>query len=168
MDYFEWLNSIIKDDEHTKLNHMLFETPFTYSIERDKNRYDEGLYLRTIYLGKKKNASVTNHLNGRCSVFEMMIALAIHESQIMADGTDEDSPGFWYHNMLDSMELTNITDVIFDDFESEVECSIKTLLNRTYSYDGTGGLFRIPNVHTDMRKVEIWYQMNWYLNYIQQ
>ena len=40
------------------------------------------------------------------------------------------------------------------------------LLYTSYAPDGKGGLFTIRNPRFDMRSMEIWYQMNCYLNEI--
>ena len=37
---------------------------------------------------------------------------------------------------------------------------------REYAPDGRGGLFTIRNCEEDLRKVEIWYQLCWYLDTI--
>ena len=39
-------------------------------------------------------------------------------------------------------------------------------MNRTYSPDGDGGLFTVRNCDRDLRNVEIWIQMCWYLDTI--
>ena len=43
---------------------------------------------------------------------------------------------------------------------------IKDFLNRDYKPNGRGGLFTIKNCDHDLRDVEIWYQLNWYLDSI--
>ena len=45
-----------------------------------------------------------------------------------------------------------------------VDQAIANFLNRNYSRDGDGGLFRVRNCPRDMRTLDIWYQMCWYLN----
>ena len=45
----------------------------------------------------------------------------------------------------------------------EAEQVIFRFLDRNYQRDGSGGLF-IVHGHGDLRNVEIWYQMLWYLN----
>ena len=41
---------------------------------------------------------------------------------------------------------------------------IKRFLDRDYEPNGKGGLFTIKNCRQDLRKVEIWYQLCWYLD----
>ena len=57
-----------------------------------------------------------------------------------------------------------MTDSKFDrDFVDDV---IARFLNREYEPDGKGGLFTVKNCSNDMRKVEIWSQLSWYLGSI--
>ena len=51
-------------------------------------------------------------------------------------------------------------DIRFD--ERYVDEVIDIFLNREYAENGEGGLFTV-NGYEDMRTVEIWYQMCWYL-----
>ena len=50
--------------------------------------------------------------------------------------------------------------------EYYVTSSVTNFLNRNYLLNGKGGLFTIPNTNIDLRDVEIWYQMNLYIDYI--
>ena len=43
---------------------------------------------------------------------------------------------------------------------------IGRFLNREYEPNGKGGLFIINNCNDDLRDVEIWYQLCWYLDSI--
>ena len=43
---------------------------------------------------------------------------------------------------------------------------INRFLNREYESNGKGGLFTINNCDEDLRNVEIWYQLCWYLDSI--
>ena len=66
------------------------------------------------------------------------------------------------HVMLHNLGLDSMTDDRFD--VRYVEAVILRFLNREYEPDGTGGLFKIKNCKYDLRDVEIWYQLNWYLD----
>ena len=48
--------------------------------------------------------------------------------------------------------------------ELRVEEAIYRFMNRDYDSNGRGGLFIVNNPRQDLREVEIWYQMHWYLN----
>ena len=64
--------------------------------------------------------------------------------------------------MLCSLGLTHMRDNVYD--EMYVDRVITRLLTRSYESNGVGGLFTVEHPRRDMRLVEIWYQMCWYLN----
>ena len=45
-----------------------------------------------------------------------------------------------------------------------VDEKIERFLKREYKSNGDGGLFTVKKCKCDLRKVEIWYQMCWYLD----
>ena len=47
-----------------------------------------------------------------------------------------------------------------------VDSVLKRLVERRYERDGRGGLFTVSNSRRDMRSIDIWYQMCWYLDEI--
>lgn len=73
-----------------------------------------------------------------------------------------DRTGQWFWGMIVSLGLGNMDDSRFDKaFVSQV---LETFINREYSPEGVGGLFTIRYCEQDLRDVEIWYQMCWYLD----
>ena len=48
--------------------------------------------------------------------------------------------------------------------EHLVRRNISNFIERRYSRNGRGGLFTVRHCIKDMRNVEIWYQMCWYLD----
>ena len=64
--------------------------------------------------------------------------------------------------MVHNLRLDNMTDNVFD--EDVVANAMEVFINRQYDYDGWGGLFTVQNPRRDLRQVEIWYQMCWYLS----
>lgn len=92
-----------------------------------------------------------------------MIALAVRcEEHIMDDPDIGDRTGQWFWNMIVSLGLGSMTDERFDgEYVDEV---VDIFLNREYERNGEGGLFTVNDTDRDMRNVEIWYQMHWYLN----
>lgn len=169
--YFMWIYHRVIDDSLVKgtyyrLLHLLHEKTFRYSIAMDMNREEDGLDLRYRFADetetdKRIAASV---LDSRpCTVLEMMAALAIRlEEQIMAAPGKNDRTCIWFVAMLDNLGLNVMDDENFDEQESDM--IIERFLDRDYERDGRGSLFYIPDCNTDMRNIEIWYQMNRYIN----
>lgn len=163
--YFNWLCSKInykkttRDNKYNKLLRYLFNKNFTYTIELDENRYCDGIELR------KEHFDGDFDILGPCSILEMLVALSIRcEDYIMCDDDIGDQTGKWFWLMIFNLNLQSMTDDYFD--KVYVDDVIYKFLNREYEPDGTGGLFKIKNCKYDLREVEIWYQLNWYLDTI--
>jgi hypothetical protein len=132
----------------------------------DGNRAEDGMDLRYRFGDENSydQALIATYLDDRpCSVLEMLIALAIRcEEQIMDDPDIGDRTGLWFGNMIYNLNLHTMHNSDFDrEYVDEV---IDIFLNRKYERDGRGGLFTVKNAPRDLRDVEIWYQLCWYLN----
>ena len=167
-DYFEWLFKYVsgrrfpRGVSYRKLLMYLHSVEFVYSIRKDSNRYNDGVYLRFRFPELSED-EVREYLDDPCSVLEMMIALSIRCEETIMDNTEKgDRTGQWFWGMITNLGLGSCTDDNFDrKYVSEV---IDCFLNREYEPDGTGGLFRIRDCHMDLRKMEIWQQLCLYLD----
>ena len=93
----------------------------------------------------------------------MMTALAVRcEEHIMTDPDVGNRTGQWFWQMITNLGLVDMTDSKFD--RKYVDLVIQRFLDRTYEPDGKGGLFTIEHCPYDLRTVEIWYQLCWYLD----
>ena len=170
-EYFEWLYSLVcdgrfsKQTSYRKLLIQLHDTEFVYSIHKDKNRCEDGIALRHRFALVRGYEDEYECLDDPCSVLEMMIALAIRcEENIMDDPGVGDRTGQWFWGMIVNLGLGSMTDGRYD--RRFVEGVLNRFLNREYEPDGRGGLFRIKHCNRDLRTVEIWYQLCWYLDSI--
>lgn len=68
----------------------------------------------------------------------------------------------WFWSMINTLNLSGMTDDRFDEFF--VKDRVNIFLARKYEPDGQGGLFKIRNCRRDLRDVEIWTQLCWYLD----
>lgn len=171
-EYFEWLyNYVCKNKVHDgisykKLFMTLHDTEFIFSIPNDVNRAIDGVDLRyrfEIYFEEREEMVLPYCIEGPCSVLEMLIALAVRcEESIMNDSRFGDRTHQWFWRMLSNLGLSLMTDDIFD--REYVKEKINIFLNREYEPDGKGGLFYIRNCDSDLRNVEIWAQLCWYLD----
>lgn len=170
--YFEWMCLLIKCPKITKrksynkLLCYLHGKDFDYILEMDGNRADDGIELRYTF-GNQNSipaSAIASMLdNTPCSVLEMMVAL-VHrcEESIMNDPDIGDRTGVWFWDMIECLGLFGMDDEHFDrDFVEDV---LNRFMDREYASNGRGGLFLINNRHEDMRNIEIWYQMMWYLD----
>lgn len=171
-EYFEWICQLVCNERYSKtlsyrkLLKKLHEYEFIYILSRDGNRADDGIDLRYRF-GYERGyeiLKITDHLDNKpCSILEMMTALAIRcEEHIMDDPEIGNRTGQWFWNMIVSLGLGSMSDDRFD--ERYLDNVITRFLNRDYERNGRGGLFIVENTQDDLRNVEIWYQMCWYLN----
>ena len=100
-----------------------------------------------------------------CSVLEMMVALSIKgDERILYDYETGEKADFIFMSMLRSLELDGMVNDVFDN--ERVSSVVEDMLDREYCPNGKGGLFTVDSPRKDMRDVDIWYQMNWYIQQI--
>lgn len=169
-EYFDWLCNQIcnrrysRDISYKKLLTRLHQIEFIWIVKKDRNRAEDGLDLRYRFSYEKGYRDIHSYLDDPCSVLEMMIALAFRCENIMDDPAYDDRTEQWFWNMIVNLGLGSMTD---DNYNREyVDDVIWKFLNRKYDRDGKGGLFRVRDCKRDMRRVEIWYQLNYYLDTI--
>lgn len=166
-DYFCWLiNFVPENQKYSLLLRTLYEKEFTYILVMDSNRAEDGisLRLRFEYDNGYEPGSVTGYFRNRpCSILEMIVALALRcEETIMYDDRFGNRTGYWIHEMLSNMGLLSFDN---GDFDPEaVDDILETFINRQYQRNGLGSLFAFGRSDIDVRSMEIWIQMNWYLN----
>lgn len=171
-EYFEWMYDCICRDRfassisYRKLLMHLHSVEFTYVIPRDRNRAEDGIDLRYRFAYEHPYLDdAERYLDGPCSVLEMMVALAIRcEEGTMDNPQFGNRTGQWFWSMVNNLGLGNMVDERYD--RRYVDTVISRFLNRDYEPNGRGGLFTVRNRKEDLRDVEIWYQLQWFLDNI--
>lgn len=173
-EYFEWLCSLVRDSKpssrssYKKLLSYLYTTEFIYILPMDANRYEDGINLRYRFGYEQgiEDPVIASCLDvNPCSILEMMVALSFRcEEHIMYNPSVGSRIGRWFWMMIRNLGLDDMSDSRFDD--EYVNCVIWRFLDRQYSFDGSGGLIRIPDTKYDLRSMEIWYQLMRYLSEI--
>lgn len=170
-DYFEWMYRLVcgeggRDLSFRKLLMRLYDLDYQYTLPMDENRWTDGVQLRYRY-GREHNIPdyvVASELDTRpCSMLEMMLALSLRcEETIMIDDHFGDRTGQWFWNMISSLGLGGETDRNFR--ASHVDAVVDRFNNRRYSPNGEGGLFRVNDRNINLLNMDIWYQMQAYIN----
>lgn len=171
-DYFNWLFKHAVDKRfHNKISYRkllmyLHSKEYRWCISRDRNRASDGIELRRRFayeIDERYHDGIVRCLEGPCSVLEMLIALAIRcEETIMDNPGFGDRTGQWFWGMITNLGLGSMTDDNYD--RRYVEDVIDRFLSNDYEPNGKGGLFTIRNCDYDLRDVEIWKQLCWYLD----
>jgi hypothetical protein len=182
-DYFNWLCSYIDPDqcnnipntdidfsvwEFRKLLRKLHSTRFYSLVDNDENRAIDGVALRTTFF--EETGMRVGDL-GDCTVFEMMVGLTRRYIEDFV-GTNYNTrvrfeASEWFYMMLQSLGLDGQDNSAFH--KGYVDDILKRFLNREYEPEGRGGLFTLNCDDRDLRNIEIWYQMQlfldeWYYN----
>ena len=170
--YFKWLSTLVFPNEEIQRNYigllnLLYEIEYIWNqnIPLDENRYIDGINLRESFSYKSKIPSdiVQNSIQGPCNILEMICELGLRiDNDIMATYyTGYDHGYFWIQKMLKNLNILQYDDLNFD--EDAVRRKIDNFLKRRYSENGFGGLFYVPNSEKDMRSMNIWDQMCYYI-----
>jgi hypothetical protein len=169
--YFNWLCCLACRDDQIRIRSyrqllcLLHDREFVWHIHNDENRAEEGICLRYRFAHDKgyDQNGIFMYIPGPCSVLEMMTALAIRcEENIMDNPQIGDRTIQWFWGMVRSLGLMEMHDGWFDPIC--INQAIDRFLNRDYAPTGEGGLFTIKRCASDLRDIEIWYQLCWYLD----
>lgn len=146
---------------YRKLFETLQSVPFLVLIRMDKNRLEDGLYLRMRY---RLANEIPEFLFDEepCSVLEMLVALAIRADLewIGEPGEPDPAPFFW--EMIENLELDLCSDGRYNRVFVVKKC--QKWLNREFKNDGNGSIFPIKMPFRDQREIEIWCQMMEYFH----
>lgn len=156
INYFDWLCSKVdyicddKDALKTRvLLSRLYDREYYWTIGMDENRSIDGKNLRDIF-GLEETYEP-------CRVLEMLIALAMRIDRDICPSENSNNVAVWFWEMLRNLGLSidmklNNVDYILDEW-----------LDRRYDYYGNGGIFPLKRAKKDQRNVDIWYQMQAYV-----
>lgn len=175
--YFKWICSIIFPDENLRNNYLhvlnvLYNTQFEYIIALDENRQEDGIDLRYHFSYACKiplEIIRSNFDNDRCSVLEMMVALAKRcEDDIMSDLKHGDRTNEWFWLMFCNLGLNNYNDMFWNaNAYYEIEEILRRFMHREYNSNGSnGGLFICSDNSYDLRTMQLWDQMGVCMNEI--
>lgn len=165
--YLKWLYSKIssvrlRDPSRTYWNlfRQLYTKEFVWIIPNDDNRAEDGKDLRYEFLEEQGVDEVDpDWIRLGCSMLELLIALSRRLSF-----EDDGEPRGWFWQMLANLGLNEFNDANYNEqAQSEIDQALDTVIWRTYSPDGFGGLFPLKTPEKDQREVEIWYQLGAYL-----
>lgn len=187
--YISWLYEKVGRDSreygcYWRLIKRLYFHPFYVNSNRrsqtykDVNRIMDGLDLRDQFVNDFGfNNYISSNGDSRfyefisedsaCSMLEMLVAFALRiQSDIMWDPDNDDRTPLWFWTMLENagVDLKAYRDEYFNEncmMELAEICS--RIVNRTYTKTGMGSLFPLKNYKKDLRRVELWYQMQFWI-----
>lgn len=156
--YFEWLVSQVRIPNGKTYNdvfEIMHNTEFVWTVPNDDNRVHDGKDLRYEF---GESQSIKLKLDG-VSVLEVLIGLS-RRTAFTGGGEPEE----WAWRLLKNLRLRKCSDPLNLENRRRVEDILDALIWRTYRPDGLGGFFPLKHAMEDQTQVEIWYQMNTYIN----
>ena len=171
-DYVYYLYRIVQNggENHRKLCVELFKNRFfiTRSApKRDIDRKKDGLELRKEQIYELYEAQLTYP----CTMLEMIIGISKRMSEQLMDEDGEDKTAQYFWEIIGNLGLDCWDD---DNFgwetglaHKKIAKTCEILCKRQYNPDGTGGgMFPMPGLlGINQKKMEIWYQMQEYINW---
>lgn len=165
--YFEWLYGHIgpiklknKSKSYWELSRQLFQTEFVWFIPNDDNRSEDGRDLRLLFIDEYRIDDIDlEWLSMGCSMLELLIGLS-KRLEFEAGGRAR----FWFWSLIDNIGLTGCNDRAYDmHMRDHIGDVLDTIIWRTYTRRGHGGLFPLGYSRRDQRNEELWYQLSAYL-----
>ena len=168
--YLDWL---MKDKLHLtdreikkyiSLFNVLFDMDFFWIHPLDENRAVDGLALRSDF--EYETELYIDGLGPRCTVFEMLAALAIRcENQIMRNPSLGNRTAKWFFMMLENLNLLDFSNKNWTPTSRDhIEAIIDKFLNRKYNKNGVGGAFPLKHSKNNQANEQIWNQLMSYIN----
>lgn len=163
-DYFEWLYmKVAKKTSYRKLIMQLHDIEFRYHVDYDVNRAMDGMNLRWYYVDDGGDDAILQW-KAPCSVLEMLIALAMHMESILDEPDNQYDIYYWFWYFMFNLDLEDMQDAYFE--KAYVYGRVAIFMDRKYDPDGEGNIIYIPDCSDDLRSMEIWHQMCWYIDSI--
>lgn len=169
-EYFEWLCDLVcgyhrhEKRRYRRLLTQLHLLPFRYSIPNDSHRASDGIDLRYRFAYDEGYLEESKYLDGPCSVLEMLVALALRcEEDFMDNPAKGNRTSEWFWLMVSNIGLESFNDDRFN--KALVLQRLDIFMDRRYSRNGdNGNIIVLKRDMRDLRNVEIWYQLCWYIN----
>ena len=172
--YFQWLCDLVHCEKqgksYYKLLKIMFDTEFLVKNKNDINRGVDGTLLKTDYIMTDETIYYGQDLDPTsCSILEMIIGISKRMAFELANNSDDEL--YFYHyfwEILDNLGLSWFDDDKMKLNPTQNEYRIKEILKnlneRRYKRDGVGGMFPLKWPSKNQKRVEIWYQMQEYIN----
>lgn len=167
--YLNWLYRQVADPdtENQKLTfweilHALYLTEFISCVSFDENRIADAKNLRKEFVRDEGVRGVDPEwIELGCSMLELMVGLS---RRLAFEGDGQPHYWFWFHLMKNlGFDRYNDLDLDGEDLP-DIEETLDRVIYRHYDGNGHGGFFPLEYANEDQRGVELWYQLNAYLN----
>lgn len=159
--YFKWLcNKVCDEDDFNAYKDLLmclYTIPFKVSplAPMDENRINDCYTLRDEFFMWNPEMNKNTDL-GEISVLEVIIELCRRMLYIL-DGYLL-TENVLFYELMDNLNVLNDRNIDL------IRLKVEMFIARQYDSNGNGGLFPLQNPTKNQRYVELWYQMQAYLD----
>lgn len=172
-EYFCWLANQVAHKRAVErdcglLLYELYSTEFKAVLSDDNHRISDVAELRESF-EEEIGYCYSDIPDVPCTVLELLVSLSCRILNILGDYYGSAGNWFWVllDNLLgDSTYFSNVNLSEKPNVRHELQDILKRFVDRKYNFDGTGGIFPLKAPKKDQKKVEIWYQMQSFLNEI--
>lgn len=162
-EYFQWLKEqadfIEFGDDYDRLLSKLYAMDYTPVLRMDQNRLADAMTMREricATYGFKRPAY-------SCSFLEFLVALSFRMHYI-CDAPNEYRVKEFFWRLLYNLQINEFSNHIWnEECERRVEDAVNRVNTHTFEADGAGGLFPMAAPKQNQRNLEVWYQLNQYL-----
>lgn len=161
-NYLRWLCDDVGLDYNNYSN--LVSTMLTYvfndTVDNDINRTWDAIANREDF-EHEYDVEVDIGDNDSAGILEVLVVLSRRAADIMYDANNEDQTEYYFDIMMRNLGLYKYDNDHYD--HHKVSNILHIFNNRMYDRYGHGSIFVVNNPPGDMKDVEIWSQLNWYL-----
>lgn len=165
--YLDWLYGQIASSRdwvrarsYRRLAEQMQGTIFVAVVSYDENRISDAKELRYEFLAEREDVQGDlEWMRSSCTMLELFMIL----SRRLSFETDDDLK-IWFWHLIEMLNLERFNDRVYDEQAQEIiSDALDRVIWRTYEPSGHGGLFPLNRPGPDQRNVELWYQLNAYL-----
>ena len=166
--YTFWLLSSLMCDEDDNTYYFLAlvlnSIEFYYTMPEDENRALDGISLRKSYSNNTED-DIFEVMSCGCTALELLVALSMHMNQITYYPGDNESAWFWI--MLENLDI-KISDKDWPKQGSLdiIKSNLSRWFDRKFTKKGKGSPFPMKKCQEDLRHVNMWDHMQWYIGEI--
>ena len=167
-EYFEYLCTLVNitddPDSYKMVAKFMFKTDAYSLLPLDKNREEDGKKIRQQFISKY-NLIDKGILEKPCSFLELLIGMCERMAFNVDESSEIEDYGYFFKQMISNcgLDMENWRFYNGEDLVNTIYSRIEKVLDRKYSKNGTGGLFPLKHSDKDQRTIELWYQMQSYL-----
>jgi hypothetical protein len=169
-EYFNYLCKIVcppsLNGVYTDFMHDLDAIKFVSLVANDDNRSMDAIKLRETFQDETKIMLDYNDYHKVTSILEVFIALAQRMEFTLSqnDGTDRTGKWFWLFVKNLKLRVYRTNDSNIPRMQKTNNDILQRFLYREYDRNGNGGIFPLEHTKRDQRTVELWYQMQAYID----